>query len=360
MAAYQTQTTRPEVDVAVEARAQSPSGRVGATALPPQAAGLAAIFERADITADLGAVEQLLLARSDSRSALIAAASAHTVRSGGKRLRAALALLAARLGSYQLSRVIHTAASVELIQAASLVHDDLVDQAARRRGRVTVHTRWDNDVALMVGDYFFALAAGEMALSPDPRIITYYAQAVQTIVEGELSPVTVVEPLEQALAQYYYKTGAKTASLFEAACKAGMVSGAGSEAQIAALGRYGFDFGMAFQIVDDVLDFVSDEATLGKPAGNDLRQGTITLPLIYAAANSPSPRLRAILDTSHPAEAEVSAVVAEVKAAGGIDRALAEARRYVDQAIAHLAIFPPSPAHRALVDLARFVVERDA
>jgi heptaprenyl diphosphate synthase len=99
-----------------------------------------------------------------------------------------------------------------LIHAASLVHDDLVDQAARRRGHVTVHTQWDNDVALMVGDYFFALAAGEMALSPDPRIITYYAQAVQTIVEGELSPVTLVTPLDEALAQYYFKTGAKTAA----------------------------------------------------------------------------------------------------------------------------------------------------
>ncbi len=360
MAAYQTQTTGPEVEVAVSTRAQSPGGRPGAPTLPAQTAGVAAIFERANITADLSAVEQLLLARSASRSELIAAASAHTVRSGGKRLRAALAVLAARLGTYQLSRVIHTAASVELIQAASLVHDDLVDQAARRRGRVTVHNRWDNDVALMVGDYFFALAAGEMALSPDPRIITYYAQAVQTIVEGELSPVTLVEPLDSALAQYYYKTGAKTASLFEAACKAGMVSGGGNEAQIAALGRYGFDFGMAFQIIDDVLDFTGDEATLGKPAGNDLRQGTITLPLIYAVANSPSPRLRAIIDSSHPGEAEVSAAIAEVKATGGIDRALAEARRYIDQAIDHLAIFSPSSAHRALVDLAHFVVERDA
>jgi geranylgeranyl pyrophosphate synthase len=322
--------------------------------------GVAALFEQAALTEDLQAVEQLLLERSRSRSELISAASAHTIRSGGKRLRAALALLAARLGSYHLPNVIHAAAAVELIQAASLVHDDLVDQAARRRGRVTVHARWDNDVALMVGDYFFALAAAEMARSPDPRIITYYAQAVRTVVEGELSPVTMIEPTETALGQYYYKTGAKTAALFEAACKAGMAAGGGSEAQIAALGRYGFDLGVAFQIVDDVLDFTGDEQTLGKPAGNDLRQGTITLPLILAMAHTASPRLRALVEHDTPSDTQVLAAIAEVAAAGGIAAAAAEARRFISEAIGHLANFPPSPALNALVSLANFVIERDA
>jgi heptaprenyl diphosphate synthase/octaprenyl-diphosphate synthase len=357
MAAYQTNTPLSEAEVALsslgaDARyAQQPLG---------QGSGVADLFERANLTADLQAVEQLLLDRSRSRSELITAASIHTVRSGGKRLRAALALLAARLGSYQLPRVIHAAASAELIHAASLVHDDLVDQAARRRGRVTVHTRWDNDVALMVGDYFFALAAAEMSLSPDPRIITFYAQAVQTIVEGELSPVTVVDPAEMALRQYFYKTGAKTAALFEAACKAGMTSGGGNEAQIAAMGRYGFDLGVAFQIVDDVLDFTGNESILGKPAGNDLRQGTITLPLIYALKATGSPRLRAVIEQSEPADADVEVAIAEVLAAGGAEAAMVEARRYISQAIDHLSGFPHSPAQRSLIDLAEFVVSRES
>ena len=359
MAAYQLHTSGADSTGAVGTLASSAEPRP-ALARPGQVGGLVELFERAQLTADLHAVEQLLLTRAASRSALITAASTHTVRSGGKRLRAALALLAARLGTYQLARVIHAAAAVELIQAASLVHDDLVDQAARRRGRVTVHARWDNDVALMVGDYFFALAAGEMALSPDPRIITFYSQAVQTIVEGELSPVTALEPLELALSQYYYKTGAKTASLFEAACKAGMAAGGGSEAQIVALGHYGFDLGMAFQIVDDVLDFTGDEQTLGKPAGNDLRQGTITLPLIYALDRTGSPRLRAIFEPGTLSEAHVRAAMLEVLAAGGVEAALAEARRFVSQALSHLAEFPPSPAQRALVELAHFVLDREA
>lgn len=316
------------------------------------------IFERAQITRDLHEVERSLLERVESRSAFITAAGAHTVRAGGKRLRAALALLAARLGQYELPKVIHAATSVELIHAASLVHDDLVDNAAHRRGHITVHAKWDNDVALMVGDYFFALGAAEMARSPDPRIITYYAQAVQTIVEGELSPVTDVMPLDVATEQYFFKIGCKTAALFAAACKAGMAAGGGDNADIAALGHYGYDFGLAFQVVDDVLDFTGDQSTLGKPAGNDLRQGTITLPLIYAIANGGDSALAEIVDVPQPSDAQIAQAIAEVLKCGGVDQAMADAEMYVHRAIARLDRFPPSPARRALTELARFALER--
>lgn len=316
------------------------------------------IFDRVGIIDDLAQVEKLLLQRASSRSELITAAGSHMVRAGGKRLRAALVLLAGKLGHYQFERLLHPAASAELIHAASLVHDDLVDQTAQRRGHVTVHTRWDNDVALIVGDYFFALAAGEMALSPDPRIITFYAQAVQTIVEGELSPVTMVEPFEQALEQYIYKTGSKTASLFEAACKAGMTAGGGSDEQIQALGHFGYNVGIAFQIMDDILDFVGDERALGKPAGNDLRQNTITLPLIYAVAHGGSDELRQIVDLHHPSEEHVQRAVATVIASGGIDRARLDAQEYVQRALMYLEMFPHSEAREALVSISQFFVER--
>ena len=339
---------------------QASASEFVAVTRPSIANRVTTLFDQADLTADLQAVEQLLIERTLSRSDLISRASAHSIRSGGKRLRAALALLAARLGNYHLPNVIHAAAAVELIQVASLVHDDLVDQTARRRGRVTVHEQWDNDVALMVGDYFFALAAAEMARSPDSRIIAYYAQAVRTIVEGELSPVTALEPTETALGQYYYKTGAKTASLFEAACKAGMAAGGGSEAEIEALGRFGFDLGMAFQIIDDVLDFTGDEQSLGKPAGNDLRQGTITLPLIMAMARTASPRLRALIEDGVPNDSQVQSAISEVINAGGIADARAEAGRFILQAMSALAIFPPSPTMTALTNLAHFVIEREA
>ncbi|MGQ9613567.1 polyprenyl synthetase family protein [Chloroflexus sp.] len=359
MAGYQLPFNPSGSFTVPEARTSLPSSHRLVGELPPQTAGgLAGIFHRADILADLGAIEQRLLECTQSRVAIISAAGMHTVRSGGKRLRAALAVLAARLGHYQLERVIHPAAAAELIHAASLVHDDLVDRANRRRGQITVHARWDNDVALMVGDYFFALAATEMARSPDPRIITFYAEAVQTICEGELSPVTVAEPFDKALRQYLYKTGAKTAVLFEAACKAGMVAGGGSDEEIAALGSYGYDLGMAFQIIDDVLDFIGDERTLGKPAGNDLRQGTITLPLIYATAASPSQVLRDVLMHTPPSDTLVAEVIREVINVGGVAAAQTEAARYIDQAVSHLERFPSSPARQALIDIAHFVLER--
>src|SRR5579859_1185708 len=150
---------------------------------PPAPSGLSDIFAHADLLADLHAVELLLQQRTASHSAVLDAAGAHTVASGGKRLRAALVLLAARLGHYDLSRAIHPAAAVELLHGASLIHDDLVDHTLLRRGHVTVHARWGSQVALMLGDYFFALSADELSGEPDSRIITYYADAAQTIVE---------------------------------------------------------------------------------------------------------------------------------------------------------------------------------
>jgi Geranylgeranyl pyrophosphate synthase len=165
MAGYQLPFNQSETLISQVHTVPTSSHRIAGDLAPQIAGGLAGIFHRADILADLGAIEQRLLECTHSRVAVISAAGAHTVRSGGKRLRAALAILAARLGQYQLERVIHPAAAAELIHAASLVHDDLVDRANRRRGQITVHARWDNDVALMVGDYFFALAAAEMARS---------------------------------------------------------------------------------------------------------------------------------------------------------------------------------------------------
>jgi heptaprenyl diphosphate synthase/octaprenyl-diphosphate synthase len=313
-----------------------------------------------DLLGDLEKVDQIIVERVRPRVSVLQAASRHILTSGGKRVRAALALLAAQLGRYDLDRVLHSAAAVELIHAASLVHDDLVDEAERRRGTVTVHTRWDGDVALMIGDYLFALAAAEMALAPDARIIEFFSRGVMTICEGELSPVTHLAPLDVALDQYLFKIGAKTAALFEAACKAGIVCGGGSSAQVDALGRFGYDLGLAFQIVDDVLDYTGDPAELGKPAGNDLRAGTITLPLIYAIDAGGGPDLAAVIDMTPLDDARIGWAIGEVRRLGGADRALAEARRYADGALAHLDAFPDSAARHALGEIARFVVSRKA
>jgi heptaprenyl diphosphate synthase len=311
----------------------------------------------AALLADLEQVDQVIVERAQSRSVVIRVAGQHILTSGGKRVRAALALLGAQMGRYNLDSVIHSAAAVELIHAASLVHDDLVDEAEQRRGVTAVHSRWDGNVALMVGDYLFALAAAEMALAPDPRIIDYFARGVMTICEGELSPVMNVTPPDVAIEQYMYKIGCKTAALFEAACKAGMVCGGGTQEQVDALGRFGYDLGLAFQIVDDVLDFTGDPTLLGKPAGNDLREGTITLPLIYAVEMGGT-TLAAVVDDQPPAENRIVWAIQEVRRLGGTGRALAEARQYADRALTHLDHFPDSAAKYALSEIARFVVTR--
>ena len=311
------------------------------------------------LLADLEKVDQIIVERVQSRSSVIRIAGQHILTSGGKRIRAALALLAAQLGHYNLDAVIHSAAAVELIHAASLVHDDLVDDAEQRRGTPTVHTRWDGNVALMVGDYLFALAAAEMALTPDPRIIAYFSRGVMTICEGELTPVVDVAPLDVATRQYLYKIGCKTAALFEAACKAGMVCGGGTQEQVDALGRFGYDLGMAFQIVDDVLDMTGTPETLGKPAGNDLREGTITLPLIYAVDGGADPALAAIVDAQPIDDARLDWAIGEVQRLGGTARALEDARGYAERAMAHLDSFPDSAARHALGQVARFVVVRE-
>jgi geranylgeranyl pyrophosphate synthase len=309
-----------------------------------------------DLLDDLKHVDRVIRERISSRSIVVNIAGQYLLDSGGKRLRAALALLSAHLGSYNLDDVLHAATTVELIHAASLVHDDLVDEAERRRGLVTVHTRWDHGVALMVGDYFFALAAGEMALSPDSRVITYFSQSVMTICEGELSPVMAAEPQAEALQQYYYKIGCKTAALFEAACKSGMASGKGTDEQIEHLGRFGYDLGLAFQVVDDILDFTGNEELLGKPIGGDLRKGVITMPLIYAVAAGGGKRLAAAVDSQD--EAEIAWAIGEVQRLG-IEPARAEAQRLVQRALANLSIFPESPTLNILRDICDFVLDRD-
>lgn len=308
---------------------------------------------------DLQAVEDRIMQRVESQSALITAAGQHIVSSGGKRLRAMMVLLASQLGHYRLSDSLHAATAVELIHAASLVHDDLVDDADRRRGKVTVHAKWDQGVALMVGDYLFAVAAGEMALAPDPRVIQIFAESVMTISASELHPVMATLPTATALEQYYAKIGGKTAALFEAAAAAGVVCGGGSPEEIEAAARYGYDIGLAFQIVDDILDFVSTEETLGKPAGNDLREGTITLPLILAVKDHHEHPLVNLLDQYEQlSDEQVTQAISQVKQLGGIDQAIAQAREITQRGLAALDIFPPSAAKELLREIADYVLDR--
>jgi heptaprenyl diphosphate synthase/octaprenyl-diphosphate synthase len=278
---------------------------------------------------------------------VITIAGKHLLAEGGVRLRAALTLLSAQLGTYRLERTLNAAAAAELLHTAALMHNDMVDEADRRRGLPAAAERWDHGISLMVGDYFFALSAGEMALTSDRRIMAYFAQAVMETCEGELAPVMSATPLETAREQYYYRIGARTAALFRAACKAGMVSGDGSDAQIEAMGEFGYHLGLAVQISEDIRDY----GTSGKrdtSAGHDLRRGVITLPLMYAVAEGGGERLAAVVDT-HDA-AQVAWAIDEVRRLG-VAPARADLHRLVAQAQQQLDFFPDQPARRVLADI---------
>ncbi|HWQ11489.1 MAG TPA: polyprenyl synthetase family protein, partial [Roseiflexaceae bacterium] len=208
----------------------------------------------AELAPDLKRVDQIIAERTTARPVVAGIAGPH-LGAGAGRWRAVVALLAARLGAYAPERAAHAAAAVELIYAAARVHDSLVDEAARRRGQMAAQAHWGSSAALMVGDYLFALAAAEMALAPDPRVIAAYSRSVMAICEGQLAPVTSVVPLDVARNQYLYRAGRIDAALFEAAARAGAACSELAPEQADALGRFGYDLGLALRIAADARDY---------------------------------------------------------------------------------------------------------
>ncbi|MEI7643489.1 MAG: polyprenyl synthetase family protein [Chloroflexales bacterium] len=302
------------------------------------------------LSADLQAVERVIQARTCARAAVISAADPHLLRPGDTRLRSALVLLAAHLGDYRLDHAIHAAAAIELIYAATSTHDVLVDEVERRRGLVR-QGDWNHGLSLMVGDYLFALAAGEMSLSPDPRVISYFSQAVMQICESQLAPVRALRPTEHATAQYFAYISGTSAALYAAACRAGAACGGLDSAQIEALGQFGHELGMALRIGGELRDFARGSANGASLAGTSLRHGATTLPLILAAAAGDGDRLDLALESSG---ADLDWAIDEVRR-HGVSPARAEFTRRTAAARAALAFFPTGPARTALEQIADHV-----
>lgn len=300
------------------------------------------------LVADLQQVEQLVVERTQSRAAVISVAGSRLLRPEGTRLRAALVLMAARTGVYSLAQTLHAAAAVELIHAATETHDDLIDQAERRRGRPSTG-EWTNGVALMVGDYLFALAAGEMALTPDARVIGFYAHAVQRITESALAPTVPLTPLDAALAQHLERIGGG-AALVSAACKAGGACANVASAQIESLGSFGHALGLAMRLGDEIRDFA--EPREGGVLPVSLRAGAVTLPLLFASQGGDHARLAAVLDSGEPVEQQWAA--AEVLSRG-VAPARVQALEQLASARAALAELPASPGREELADVVEAV-----
>src|SRR3982750_3557170 len=245
----------------------------------PLSADLTQIFE--PIRADLEAVEQEFVRHIQSRVALIPEMGRYIQNSGGKRVRPAVLLMAARLGGYTGDRAVLYASVVEFIHTATLVHDDIIDGADLRRGRLAVHSRWGNDITVLLGDYLY-IKSMAMALTQDSlEIIRLLCDVTLRMIEGELYQLTKTGDVDISEDQHLYIIRRKTAYLFGGCAQIGGLLGGVSPERERALQECGFNLGIAFQLVDDLLDYTADERALGKPVGGDLREGKVTLPIIY-------------------------------------------------------------------------------
>ncbi len=323
------------------------------------AATLSRLFS--SIETDLDIVDATFHERATSGLDMLNTASAYVLKSPGKRLRTALTLLSGKLLSYRFEKLLPMSVAFEMVHLATLVHDDIIDHATTRRGLPTVNARYGSSVAILLGDYLFAKTAGLIADVEDFRIDRLFSETVASVCEGTILELLSARQVDISVERYIDRISRKTACLMAACCKGGATLGGGTDAQIALLEQYGLNLGIAFQIIDDVLDYVGAEEVIGKPAGNDLRQGLVTLPLIYALQNQQNghvENVEQVLRAETPPDAAVRDVVAWVASSPAIEEAFMLARQYSTRARALLSEFPASPERDVLETLVDFVVDR--
>lgn len=316
------------------------------------------------LAGDMDQVTALIRARMASRHApRIPEVTAHLVEAGGKRLRPMLTLAAARLLDYPGNDHIKLAAAVEFIHTATLLHDDVVDESRQRRGRPTANLLWDNKSSVLVGDYLFARSFQLMVEPGSLRVLDILANASATIAEGEVLQLTAAQDLRTDESIYLQVVRGKTAALFSAATEAGGVIAGAPEAQVRALFDYGDALGIAFQIVDDLLDYGGVSATIGKNTGDDFRERKLTLPVIKAVAASDAGErdfwVRTI-ETGDQREGDLEQALAIMARHGAMAAARADALGWAARAKAALTLLPDNEIRSMLDDLADFVVARVA
>jgi len=277
--------------------------------------------------------------------------------SGGKRLRPALAILASKFRQSEASKVLALAAAVEMLHTATLVHDDMIDNSLMRRGNPTLNAAWDDGVIVLVGDCLFARAAALVAETENPRIISLFAKTLMLISSSELrEALGIAKPNRE---DYYWRISKKTASLFAAATEGGALLSGAAEEEVRALRSYGYNLGMAFQIVDDILDFTGDEEELGKPIGSDLRQGVITLPVLYFLEESPDRgSMERILRGEEEREEHIHSLVTRIKGSEAIRTSQAEAQGFTEKAKEALSVLPANEYRQVMLELADYLMVR--
>jgi len=310
---------------------------------------------------DLARVECRFRDDLESDVQLIRKVGEYVLASGGKRIRPMLLLLCARLAGYGGEQHIALASVVEFIHTATLLHDDVVDSAVLRRGNASVNSVWGNEASVLVGDFLFAKSFSIMVRGGNLAVLQVLSDATTMMAEGEVMQLINTSDLDLDEERYMTVVRTKTAVLIAAACRCGGMLGGVKEEQDQALGDFGMDLGLAFQMMDDALDYVADEAEFGKAKGHDLAEGKVTLPLIAAlrrCTDAERQRVAAVIDAEELSPEEFTFVADLISRYDGIGYTCRRAAELVARAQAHLMVFPDGPARQALNELASFVVQR--
>jgi octaprenyl-diphosphate synthase len=313
------------------------------------------------VAADMKAADKLIRKGMASSVELIPDLARHLIDSGGKRLRPLLTLAAAKAGNYQGDGHIRLAAAVEFIHTATLLHDDVVDESTLRRGKVSANLIWGNKPSVLVGDYLFSRAFQLMVETENLTVLGILSRASAVIAEGEVMQLGSARNLAVSEEHYMKVVSAKTAALFAAASEGGAVLAARGQGFVTAMRAYGENLGIAFQLVDDALDYSGRQALMGKSVGDDFREAKMTLPIILSVNRADSDGMsfwRRVIETGNQTEADLHHAITLVEQTGSIQETMRRARAYADAAKDALVALPASDIRGALSDIADFCVER--
>ena len=311
------------------------------------------------VQTDLQEVETLLHSQAEHVQPDLRAALEHLLSSGGKRIRPVVCLLTGQMLNAPHENLITLAAAVEMLHTATLVHDDLIDGALLRRGMPTLNTRWSPAATILTGDFMFARAAKLAADSDNLPLMKLFAETLATIVSGELTQLFAARGVISR-ENYAKRIYAKTASLFEMATRAAAMVSPENEPVVEAMRQCGYHLGMAFQIVDDILDFTGEQETVGKPVGSDLLQGLVTLPAIYYAEAHPNdPDVLCLTGGCYTEQERMERLVQSIRGSSATSRSMREAQGFIDKALGILKTMPEGLERQALEDLASYIVNRN-
>lgn len=315
---------------------------------------------RSLVQSDLIATDQFICAELNSEIPLINQLIAYILNAGGKRIRPLLVLLTARAFNHQNQQHIDLAAAIELIHTATLLHDDVVDSSTLRRGRETANSIWGNEASVLVGDFLYSRAFQLIVKLNHSGILNIFSNATNLIAEGEVLQLINCHNPDTSEAAYFEVIERKTAKLFEIATQTGAALTSNSSPYLKAMQQYGLHIGIAYQLIDDALDYSASTEQIGKNMGNDLAEGKPTLPLIYAMNKGKSSEASLIREAIQQGNTnQLSTILEIIESTGAIEYTATTAKEHITEANAILKTIPESPYRHGLKELAEFVVERN-